>query len=216
MLLDLALQMKLALTMVALLLCIETVLRYVPLPCPVAQRHLKFLPVTFNPAKLVCITVYWPSSQSISELFFEEFTNLFEIISLNGSEIISSGDFNIHIDDLINANVKRFLELLDIFGFQQYVNSPIHVCGHILDQVITRPTLVPCSISVDPPVLTVQDHLLLELPRPAPAVMTTKVVRHLRNIDQNAFAIAVQQSSIWIGIVNQSFVLFPRRQSIFT
>jgi hypothetical protein len=77
------------------------------------------LPVTFNPAKLVCITVYRPSSQSISELFFEEFTNLFEIISLNGSEIILSSDFNIYIDDLNNANVTRFLELFDVFGFQQ-------------------------------------------------------------------------------------------------
>jgi hypothetical protein len=100
MLLDLTLQMRLALTMVALLWCIGAVSRYVPLPCPVAQRHLKFLPVTLI---LLRLFVLLSIGQSISELFFEEL-NLFEIISLYGSELILFGDFNIHVDDVTNAN----------------------------------------------------------------------------------------------------------------
>jgi hypothetical protein len=203
MLLGLALQMKLALTMVALLLCIGTVSRYVPVPYPVAQRHLKFLPVTLILLSLFTFLCIGHLAKAFLS-FLRELTNLFEIISLYGSEIILSGDFNIHTDDLTNANVRRFLELLDVFGFQQYVNAPTHVCGHILDLVITRPTLVPCSISVDPPALS--NHGLvtycLKFTRPAPAVMTIKVVRRVRNINKNAFAFAMQQSSICADIVN--------------
>jgi hypothetical protein len=127
---------------------------------------LQFRPTSFevlvchaNPAKLVFVTVYRPSSQPVSELFFEELTSLLEITSTYASEVIMSGDFNIHVDDTADANAQRFLHLLDAFGLHQHVTDPTHAHGHTLDLVITRPSLAFSSITVDAPVIS--DHALV-------------------------------------------------------
>jgi len=113
------------------------------------------------------------------------------------AKIILSGD-NIHVDDPTDANARRFLELLDAFGLLQHVTSSTHVGGHTLDLVITRPSLVPGSTCVDPPVLS--DHGLvtcdLIIPRPPLAVKETKIVQRLNSINRIAFNNAVQHSSV--------------------
>jgi hypothetical protein len=151
-----------------------------------------------NPVKLVLVTVYRPSSQNITETFFEEFTSLLEIVSMYGSEIVLTGDFNIHIDDATDVNARRFLDLLDAFDLHQHVTLSTHACGHTLDLLITRSTLVPTDVEVDVPILS--DHGLvmyrLPLPKLAPIGRQFKTVRRLAAIDHNAFCNAVLQSAV--------------------
>ena len=126
----------------------------------------------FNPAKLAFVTLYIPSSLSITELFFEEFISLLEIVSTYGSEIMLSGDFNIHVDDDNDVSARQLLELLNAFNLQQHVATSTHARGHTLDLLITRPSLLPSNINIEEPILP--DHGLvtycLPLPRTASAV----------------------------------------------
>ncbi len=169
---------------------------------PVTPTSFEILVCHVNPAKLVLVNIYRPSSLSISELFFEEFISVLEITCAYGSEIILSGDFNIHVDDLNDAIARRFLELLDAFDLLQHVTTATHACGHTLDLVISRPSLAPSSIKVDEPLLS--DHGLitycLPLPQPTPVLWQSKVIRRLRDIDLDNFAQAVLQSSVGANI----------------
>ena len=123
---------------------------------PILPTSFEVLVYHFNPAKLVFITLYRPSSLSITELFFEEFICLQEIVSTYGSEIVLSGDFSIHVDDDKNVSVQRLLDLLDAYNLQQHVTISTHARGHALDLLITRPSLLPSNINVDVPILS--DH----------------------------------------------------------
>lgn len=99
-----------------------------------------------KPTKLVLVTVYTSSNQTMSELFFHEFTNLLEITSTYASEIIVLGDYNIDIDNTYDANAQQFLDLLDAFGLQQHITGSTYAHGHTLDLVITRSSLMLCNI----------------------------------------------------------------------
>lgn len=167
---------------------------------PLRPTSFEVLVCHAKPTKLVLVTIYRPSSQSISELFFDEFTSLLEITATYASEIILLGDFNIHIDNVYDANAQRFLDLLDAFGLQQHVTSSTHTHGHTLDLVITRPSLLLCNMNVYVPVLS--DHALvtysLSQSKPVPVTRQSKIVRRISSIDQAVFSNYVQQSSICI------------------
>ena len=165
---------------------------------PIRPTSFEVLACHFNTAKIVFITLYRPSSLNITELFFEEFISLLEIVSTYGSEIVLSGDFNIHVDDRNDVSARRLLDLLDAFDLQQHVTASTHACGHTLDLLITRPSLLPSNINVDVPVLS--DHGLitycLPQPRPPSVVKQRKEIRRLRDIDCDIFNDAVLRSSI--------------------
>jgi exonuclease III len=74
-------------------------------------------------SKLVLVTVYRPSSHAVTEIFFEEFTSLLELLSTFSSNVVIVGDFNIHVDDVTDAMALRFLDLLDAFGYMQHIKG---------------------------------------------------------------------------------------------
>ena len=39
-------------------------------------------------------------------------------------------DFNFHLDDFSDANARKFMELMDMFGLLQHNTTPMHVSGH--------------------------------------------------------------------------------------
>ena len=123
-------------------------------------------------------------------------------MSTYGSEIVLSGDFNIHDDNDNDVSAQRLLELLDAFNLQQHVTTFTHARGYMLDLLITRPSLLPSNINVDVPVLS--DHgvitYYLPLPRPVSAVKQSKLIRRLHDIDHDTFSNAVLQSSICANI----------------
>ena len=84
----------------------------------------------------IFLNIYRPPSSKMST-FLDEFQNLLEIFVPSPSELIISGDFNIHADsDLSTPN--KFSGILDNFHLTQHINFPTHDDGHTLDLLITR------------------------------------------------------------------------------
>ena len=85
---------------------------------PTRPMSLKLLICFMNAAfgKLILATKYRPSSRNVIELFFEKFSNLFEIAATYKTATIISGVFNIHENGI---KTLRFIDLLDTFGLEQ-------------------------------------------------------------------------------------------------
>ena len=48
------------------------------------------------------------------------------------------GDFNIHIEDLTNADAITFNDAMRALGLEQYISGPTHVRGNTLDPIFTQ------------------------------------------------------------------------------
>ena len=84
----------------------------------------------------IFLNIYRPPSSKIST-FLQEFQNLLEIFVPSPSELIISGDFNIHADSDLTTS-HNFSGILDNFHLTQPINFPTHDDGHTLDLLITR------------------------------------------------------------------------------
>ena len=115
-------------------------------------------------ANTVFIVVYRPGSTAINDLFFEELTTILEATTVYNSNLVITGDFNIHVDDFENTHSKRFKQLLDSFDLVQSVTQSTHTAGHTLDLVITRKDLPKPHVMVDLPQLS--DHSLVRFQLP--------------------------------------------------
>src|SRR5207244_13415902 len=92
---------------------------------------------TIASSSYIILTIYRPPASNIG-LFLSEFSSLLEDIISSPSELIITGDFNIHVDDATCHTATSFLSILDSFGLSQLVDFPTHISGHTLDLVITR------------------------------------------------------------------------------
>ena len=73
-----------------------------------------------------------------ASVFFQEFSAFLETTVLCPEVLLVSGDFNFHLDDSSDADVRKFMELMDTFGLLQHITTPTHVSGHTLDLIISR------------------------------------------------------------------------------
>ena len=65
--------------------------------------------------------------------FFSEFADNLVSIVLCREQLLLSGDFNIHVDNALNADCKKLTDLLESYGLQQHVTGPTHKHDHTLD-----------------------------------------------------------------------------------
>ena len=176
----------------------------------------RILPVSFQPHsfelllchfcssfyKFILVIVYRPSCLTVTETFFNEFTNLLELIASYNSMVILTGDFNIHVDDVNDNSALRLADLLDAFGLLQHVRGSTHVRRHTIDLLITLPTCSPTIVNVKLPGI-ISDHSLVTctfaLQRPT-LVQRHLITRQLNSIDGEAFFDAVRRSSICADI----------------
>ena len=70
--------------------------------------------------------------------FFEEFTNWMETKSNEYNNIIVLGDFNIHINNDLDAEANRFKDIMEALGLQQHVLFSTHRYGNTLDHIYTE------------------------------------------------------------------------------
>ena len=103
--------------------------------------------------------------------------------------LLICGDFNIHVDNLHNADARTLYDLLESAGLQQVISEPTHTRGHTLDLLIVREsddsikdvTILPTMPS---------DHAAITftvaLPRPPVAKKQIRI-RSLRDIDYEKF-----------------------------
>ena len=77
----------------------------------------------------------WPATSVID--FCNELVGLLEEnITNDKGDIILTGDFYIHIDDMESTDTITFLDTLDCFDLRNHVNFPTHRSQHYLDLFI--------------------------------------------------------------------------------
>jgi len=117
-----------------------------------------FTPTTFevlgcslrsDSVNVVYVVIYRPGSDAVSERFFEELTELLEVVAALRSQVIVAGDFNIHVNDPADRHASRLADLLDSLDLAQAVLMPTHRDENTLDLVITRSVGRQTSCAVD-------------------------------------------------------------------
>ena len=69
--------------------------------------------------------------------FITEFTELLTDVTSKHNNILTMGDFNIHMDELEDADSCLLLDTINAFNLK-HVNIPMHNLGHIPSLIITE------------------------------------------------------------------------------
>ena len=76
-----------------------------------------------------------------NSVFFDEWSLYLDRLALITNDAIITGDLNVHLDNVHDADAVRFNGTLEAHGLVQHVVGPTHKKGHTLS---SRGTLVPC------------------------------------------------------------------------
>ena len=121
--------------------------------------------------------------------FHQEFGVFLETLATYNSEIVITGDLNIHFENNSDPSTVQIQQLLGSCTFVQHINTPTHSLGGVLDVVITRSDCNIQDIQVNPP--TISDHGIVTCSIPfasqASPVYTTKLVRGWKKLDRDVF-----------------------------
>ena len=144
------------------------------------------------------VVVYRPGSIEPDASFLQEFSSLLEALATYNSQLVITGDLNIHFEDPTNNATIQVNRILSSLALVQHVDVPTHDRSGILDVVITR---LDCSISdlrVDPPALSDHGPVFWAIPFAIPVapVFTTRQVRGWKKLDHDAFRSALQSGPL--------------------
>ena len=106
------------------------------------------LPTCFSTFEVTCVTVVSQTSKkvvfvalyrtgSLTNLFFQELDCLLSHICSHADNVIITGDFNIHFENISDKHVKNCLDLMASYGFLKHISEPTHINGGTLDQLFT-------------------------------------------------------------------------------
>ena len=104
---------------------------------PVVTTSYKCMEVLLNAGSCFVrqLVVYRPPSSGKSgipsSVFFEEFSKHLEELCTTSGQLLILGDFNFHMDQPSEADVKTFQTIMETFNLN--VEHPTHRKGHILD-----------------------------------------------------------------------------------
>lgn len=93
--------------------------------------------LTTNSTSIKIVLIYCPP-QSNHLTFLREFEKLLEILCSSSDKFFIMGDFNIHVDSILDGPSRRFTSLTESFGVVKHVSEPTHIGGHILDLILSR------------------------------------------------------------------------------
>ena len=144
------------------------------------------------------LNIYRPPSSNFSN-FLNDFQTLIESLISVASELIITGDFNIHMDE-DTLQSKNFLAILDSFGLKQHVQFPTQNCGHTLDLLINREdSSLISNVSFIEPHLS--DHLavtgLINIPIKYPSTKTSISFRNYRKLNKQIFCNDINMSDLY-------------------
>ena len=107
------------------------------------------------------------------------------------------GDFNYHMDKLSDRDARKLNDILHTAGLQQHVTSSTHMCGHILDLVITnKEDDIVRSVQVGSFIADhAAIHCSLQLAKP-PLPSEEQMYRKTKSIDHIAFAQDLMDSAL--------------------
>ena len=122
--------------------------------------------------------------------FITEFVNFLvdKLVNFVG-DLIIAGDFNIHVNDVGNADARQFLDVMEALGFDQLVNFSTHKSGNILDLMFTCiGNKIKCgNIKSDG---FISDHCLIQSQLDLahnPRSLVHKLTRNFRDVEFESF-----------------------------
>ena len=147
----------------------------------------------------IFLQIYRPPSSSMP-VFRTEFSTIMAKLILLQSELIITGDFNIHVDNPSDHAASTFLSLLDSYHLNQHVTFATTRYGHTLDLLITRSNSEIIT-SVEYTIPFISDHYTihatLTVPMSARAPVVSKQIRALRSVDTTAFSHDILNSDLF-------------------
>jgi hypothetical protein len=154
---------------------------------------------SLSTAPYILLNIYRPPSAS-KPAFISEFTSLLEDIISSPSELIITGDFNLHVDNPSALYVAPFLDLLDTFSLTQHIQFPTHDSGHTLDLLITRSSSSLVT-SVDHTFSPISDHEVilstLAIPTKSRSPRIVKLTRPINTINTINFSNDILASDLY-------------------
>ena len=96
------------------------------------------------------LIVYRLGSSRTSSLFFDELSSVLELLVLQSGSVVIGGDFNIHVEDVADADAQRLASVFDVFDLHQHVGLHTHRLGGTLDLVSTFSHCCIEDVAVDP------------------------------------------------------------------
>ena len=152
---------------------------------------------------MVYHTPYSERNQATNFRFLDEFTYL---MSEHQSKykIITIGDFNLHVNDLQDANASIFLDIFKAMGLTQYISFPTYNSENTLDLIIME-ILSPVKVVKSILGHFISDHALVECCLSLKKEdMFRKVIsiRYLKSIDVDAFVANMDLDEITGGNLN--------------
>ena len=108
-------------------------------------------------------------------------------------------DFNFHLDNTMDGDTNKFIDLLETFGVLQHIMLPMHSSGHILDLLISRSSNDINVLSTCVSSFPTSDHHFIEckLSFPGPHLSKQEVSFHkLRQINLETFKTDIASSDL--------------------
>lgn len=139
------------------------------------------LSISSGKSSMRFLSVYRPPPSKKNKLntnmFLSEFSLLLETLATVNNNLLISGDFNFHVDDVKNRDAMAFLDLLDSAGLQQRVIGSTHKHGHTLDLIIVREgdTLLTEVTDIIKSSRTISDHCAVLCTAAIPRPPTSKI-----------------------------------------
>ena len=81
---------------------------------------------------------YSPAHPVTTSTFFTDFADYLETLILSSEPLVTTGDFNVHVDDSNDPDATKLSDLLDSLGLCQHVTQSTHELGYTIDFIITR------------------------------------------------------------------------------
>ena len=94
-----------------------------------APSKFAFSSFTYHPIRLHTLS---------PQALFSLTADYLETLILSSEPSVTTGDFNVHVDDSNDPDATKLSDLLDSLGLCQHVTQSTHELGYTIDFIITR------------------------------------------------------------------------------
>ena len=168
-----------------------SIVREIP-PIILTSMQVLQLTLTVFSKKYTIVVIYRSESSHNHKYkmttFFKELRELLSHYNTCKNDLIITGDFNIHVNDLDNPRTSKFMDILDTFNLVQHIHEPTHELGNTLDLIITRKTSRMTEFHVDSQLSSDHNNIIFKLDFKKPSPMKKIVTnRKLKSIHKENF-----------------------------
>ena len=88
--------------------------------------------------RAIVAVVYRPGSDAIEQRFFDELSNLLDVVASFQEPVFVVGDFNVRLERVVDSDTRQFNELLASRGLTARPTTSTHRDGGTIDAVVVR------------------------------------------------------------------------------